>query len=117
MDDDHVPARSIPNGRTDARKEAAQAGEELAEEHITSEEVTLKESGSAQTQDIVLPVLSQKEAKRLKINLMQESSFDEEIPCESNSTDDQEEESKARRPSTPLNVQQNMRALSSVIIN
>ena len=117
MDDDHLPARSISNGHTDILKEAAQAGEEPAEERKASEEVTLKESDSAQIQDITLPVRSQKEAKRLKINFMKESSFDKEIPFESNSTDDQEVESKPKRPSTPLHIQKNMWPLSSVIIN
>mgnify|MGYP000073150658 FL=1 len=117
MDDDHLPALSIPNGHTDILKEVAQAGEEPAEERAASEDVTLRESDSAQIQDVALAVTSKKEAKRLKINLMKESSFDEEIPFESNSTDDQEDESKPKRPSTPRHIQKNMWPLSSVIIN
>lgn len=117
MDDDHLPALSIPNGHTDIFKEVAQAGEEPAEERTAREEVTLRESDSGQIQDVALAVTSKKEAKRLKINLMKESSFDEEIPFESNSTDDQEDESKPKRPSTPLHIQKNMWPLSSVIIN
>lgn len=71
-------------------------------------------------------IKSQKEATRLKINLMKDSSFDEEFPTESDdgsssimSVTDEDLEgqrSTPKRPSTPLSIQRGQFTLSSVSI-
>lgn len=73
-----------------------------------------------------LVIKSQREATRLKINLMKESSFDEELPTESDdasssimSVTDEDLEcqrSAPKRPSTPLSIQRGQFTLSSVSI-
>ena len=71
-------------------------------------------------------IKSQREATRLKINLMKESSIDEELPPESDDdssnitsvTDEDLEgqQSTPKRPSTPLSIQRGPLTLSSVSI-
>ena len=71
-------------------------------------------------------IKSQREATRLKINLMKESSIDEELPPESDdgsssitSVTDEDLEgqrSTPKRPSTPLSIQRGQFTLSSVSI-
>jgi len=68
---------------------------------------------------------SQKDATRLKINLMKETSVDEELPPESHdgssimsATDEDLEgqQSTPKRPSTPLSIKRGQFTLSSVSI-
>ena len=68
-------------------------------------------------------VKSQREAMRLKINLMKESSVDEDLPFESDDggitsviSEDIEDQSTPKRPSTPLSIQRSPLTLSSVSI-
>lgn len=69
-------------------------------------------------------IKSQREATRLKINLMKESSVDEDLPPESGDgsitsvTDEDVEgqQSTPKRPSTPLSIQRGLLTLSSVSI-
>ncbi|KAL9984891.1 hypothetical protein ACROYT_G007236 [Oculina patagonica] len=68
-------------------------------------------------------IKSQREAMRLKINLMKESSVDEDFPLESDDggitsvkSEDIEEQSTPKRPSTPLSIQRSPLTISSVSI-
>lgn len=68
-------------------------------------------------------IKSQREAMRLKINLMKESSVDDDFPLESDDggitsvkSEDIEEQSTPKRPSTPLSIQRSPLTISSVSI-
>lgn len=70
-------------------------------------------------------IKSQRDAARLKINLMKEPSVDEELPPESHdgssimsATDEdlKDQQSTPKRPSTPLSIQRGHFTLSSVSI-
>lgn len=68
-------------------------------------------------------IKSQREAMRLKINLMKESSVDEDFPFESDDggitsvkSEDIEDQSTRKRPSTPLSIQRSPLTISSVSI-
>ena len=68
-------------------------------------------------------IKSQREAMRLKINLMKEPSVDEDLPFESDdggitgaTSENMEHQSTTKRPSTPLSIQRTPLTLSSVSI-
>ena len=132
MDDTDFQPQSPRYGNIDEIRMAIKASEEeemegdLAEQHASTVETQPHAHDSTEGDRTKSPVnlnseelrvmKSQRETMRLKINLMKESSVDD-IQCESEDAEDLGEQSKPKRPSTPLSIRRNVFTLSSVSIN
>lgn len=130
MEDSDFPPHSPRYGNIDELRMAMRASEHegaSSEDHAAQGEADAREGTDSNcvnmspvkmSVDEIHVIKSQREAMRLKINLMKESSVDEDSPYESNDAEDLEEQSKPKRPSTPLSIQRNaVFTLSSVSIN
>ena len=125
MEDGDFPPHSPRYGNIDEIRMAIGASEEESVRHEETNPQTLESAASNRTRsppvqlsmDEIRVLKSQREAMHLKINLMKESSVDEDIAFESDDAEDLDEKTKPERPSTPLNIQRNVFTLSSVSIN
>lgn len=125
MEDRDFPPHSPRYGNIDEIRMAIGASEEESVRHEETNPQTLESAASNRTRsppvqlsmDEIRVIKSQREAMHLKINLMKESSVDEDIAFESDDAKDLDEKTKPKRPSTPLNIQRNVLTLSSVSIN
>lgn len=135
MEDNDYPSHSPRYGNIDEiRMKASELDETSSEQsssHVTNssrnEAIESNHINKTSTGPLSLGasrvIKSQREAMRLKINLMKESSVDEDVPFESNDSgitsvigEDLEGQSTPKRPSTPLSIQRNALTLSSVSI-
>ena len=135
MEDSDFPPHSPKYGNIDEiRMAAARACEE--QEALAKEREPVGKSGPQapdstdsnyvqspvnSSEDKMGVIKSQKEALRLKINMMKEPSVDDDdgddLPFERDNAEDLPEKSKPKRPSTPLSIRRNVWTLSSVSIN
>ena len=130
MDDADFPPHSPRYGNIDEIRMAIKASEEeevaLAEQRASGVETHPHAHDSTEGNPVMSPVnlsseevrviKSQREAMQLNINVMKESSVDD-MPFEGDDAEGLGEQSKPKRPSTPLSIRRNVFTLSSVSIN